>query len=117
LWAARFFKTRSLASKAVSGGHVHLNGQRVKAARQILVGDTLVIRRGEQEFTVHVLALSAKRGPAVVARTLYEETEASIAARAAGREERLLIRSPAARSQGRPDKRDRRKIRKFLRKD
>ncbi len=117
LWAARFFKTRSLAAKAVSGGHVHLNGSRVKPARPVQPGDRLVIRRGELEFTVIVLELSGKRGPAAVARTLYEETPESIAGREAGREERRLIRSPASRPQGRPDKRDRRKIRKFLRKD
>jgi len=117
LWAARFFKTRSLAAKAVSGGHVHLNGSRVKAARPVQPDDVVVIRRGEVEFTVVILALSGKRGPATVARTLYEETEASISARETAREDRRLIRSPASRPQGRPDKRDRRKIRKFLRKD
>jgi ribosome-associated heat shock protein Hsp15 len=117
LWAARFFKTRSLAAKAVSGGHVHLNESRVKAARPVHLNDILVIRRGEVEFTVVILKLSGKRGPATVARTLYEETEASINAREVAREERRLIHSPAARPQGRPDKRNRRKIRKFLRKD
>ncbi len=116
LWAARFFKTRSLAAKAVSGGHVHLNAARVKPARHLQVGDTLVIRRGEQEFTVVVLELSSRRGPAVRARTLYEETEESIAARERAREERKLIRAPAIRPPKRPDKRDRRKIREFLRK-
>ena len=117
LWAARFFKTRSLATKAVSGGHVHLNGSRVKAARSVQQGDSLVIRRGELEFTVVVQEISGKRGPATVARTLYAETETSITAREEGRKERRLIHSPAARPQGRPGKRDRRKIRKFLRKD
>lgn len=117
LWAARFFKTRSLAAKAVSGGHVHLNGSRVKAARPVQPDDVVVIRRGEVEFTVVVLELSGKRGPATVARTLYEETEGSISARETAREDRRLIRSSSARPQGRPDKRDRRKIRKFLRKD
>jgi len=117
LWAARFFKTRSLAAKAVSGGHVHLNGSRVKAARPVHLNDIVFIRRGQEEFTVVLLKLSGKRGPATVARTLYEETEASINAREVAREERRLIRSPAARPQGRPDKRNRRKIRKFLRKD
>lgn len=116
LWAARFFKTRSLAAKAVSGGHVHLNGNRVKPARPVQVGDELVIRRGEVEFTVQILALSDRRGPAKIARTLYEESAESIAAREAAREERRLIRAAAPRPQGRPDKRDRRRIRKFLRK-
>ncbi len=117
LWAARFFKTRSLAARAVSGGHVHLNGGRVKPARPLQVGDTLVIRRGAQEFTVVVRELSSRRGPAVRARTLYEETEKSVAARERAREERRIIGAPAVRPQGRPDKRDRRKIRQFIRKD
>ncbi len=117
LWAARFFKTRSLASKAVSGGHVHLNSSRIKPSRPVSVGDRLQIRRGLEEFTVEVLALSGRRGPAAVARTLYEESEQSVTQRQAAREERRLIRAPASRPQGRPDKRDRRKIREFLRKD
>lgn len=117
LWAARFFKTRSLAAKAVSGGHVHLNGSRVKPARGLAVGDSLVIRRGHLEFTVKVVALSDRRGPATVARTLYEETQESINRREAEREERRLIKAPASKPSSRPDKRDRRRIRKFLRKD
>ncbi len=116
LWAARFFKTRSLAAKAVSGGHVRLNGNRIKPARAVLGGDTLYIRRGELEFTVLVLAVSSRRGPAVIARTLYEETQKSIIDREESREERKLFRIPAARPERRPDKRDRRKIREFLRK-
>ena len=117
LWAARFFKTRSLASKAVSGGHVHLNGGRVKPSRTVQVGDRLQIRRGVEEFTVDILALSSRRGPAVVARTLYAESEESISLREQAREQRRLVRAPASRPEGRPDKRDRRKIREFLRKD
>ena len=117
LWAARFFKTRSLASRAVTGGHVHVNGARVKAARPVQSGDRLLIRRGEMEFTVIVQGLSEKRGPAPVARKLYAETAESIAAREAARDERRLIRAAAARPDRRPDKRQRRKIRKFLRKD
>jgi len=117
LWAARFFKTRSLATKAVLGGHVHVNGSRVKAARPVKEGDCLLIRRGEQEFTVNVLGISSKRGPAKIAVTLYEETGESITARESARLERRHIFGSAARPKGRPDKRDRRKIRKFLRKD
>ncbi len=117
LWAARFFKTRSLAARAVTGGHVHINGARVKAARPVQPGDRVHIRRGEEEFTVTVQALSGKRGPAKVAVTLYEETEESIAAREIAREERRLIRARAAHPDRRPDKRQRRQIRKFLRKD
>ena len=117
LWAARFFKTRSLASRAVAGGHVQLNGGRIKPARPVQEGDRLQVRRGEEEFTVDILGLSSRRGPATVARTLYRETEESVIRREAAREQRRLLNIPAARPQGRPDKRDRRKIRKFLRKD
>jgi len=117
LWASRFFKTRSLAGKAVSGGHVRLNGHRIKPAKVVQSGDMLHIRRGEVEFTILVLKTVSKRGPATVALTLYEETGESIMNREKSREERRLIRTPAARPVGRPDKRDRRKIREFLRKD
>ena len=117
LWAARFFKTRSLASKAVSGGHVHLNGQRVKPSRLVQGGEQLRIKRGTEEYTVNILALSDRRGPAKVAVTLYEETEESQAQREEAREQRRLIKAPALRPEGRPDKHARRKIRQFLRKD
>ena len=117
LWAARFFKTRSLAARAVAGGHVHVNGGRVKPARAVRPGDILEITRGPEQFTVTILELAERRGPARVARTLYEESEQSILARMAAREERRLIRTPAIRPEGRPDKRDRRRIREFLRKD
>ncbi len=117
LWAARFFKTRGLASKAVSGGHVHLNGGRIKPSRPLQPGDTLRIKRGQEEFVVDVLALSSRRGPAKIARTLYEETPESLTLREEAREQRRLIRAPASKPERRPDKRDRRKIRKFLRKD
>jgi ribosome-associated heat shock protein Hsp15 len=112
LWAARFFKTRSLAQQAIAGGHVHVNGQRVKAARAIRPGDRLEITRGEERFEIHVLALAARRGSATVARGLYEETDASAAARAAAQQLRRDIagsRPPAAR----PDKRDRRRLIRF----
>ncbi|MEN8141665.1 MAG: RNA-binding S4 domain-containing protein [Thermodesulfobacteriota bacterium] len=116
LWAARFFKTRSLAAKQVSGGKVHIHGQRVKPARGVVVGDEIRINRFGEEFTVTVLALADKRGPASVARTLYEESPESQAAREAGREERRLQRlaAPPAPDK-RPGKRDRRRIRKFVR--
>jgi ribosome-associated heat shock protein Hsp15 len=117
LWVARFFKTRSLASKAVSGGHVHLNGKRVKPSRIVQGGELLRVKRGTEEYIVRILALSSRRGPAKVAQTLYEETEESQAQREKAREERRLVKAPASRPEGRPDKRDRRKIIKFLRKD
>lgn len=117
LWAARFFKTRSMASKAVSGGHVHLNSSRVKPARTVAVGDQLRIVRNETEFIVTIQALSGKRGPASVARTLYEESEESVAAREMKGEERRLQRMgrdvPPPK---RPGKRDRRLIRSFIKK-
>ena len=78
LWAARFFKTRSLATEAVSGGKVHVNDARVKPARAVQIGDTLDIRRGPYTATVVVKALSERRGPASQAVTLYEETQDSI---------------------------------------
>jgi len=117
LWAARFFKTRGLASRAVSGGHVQLNGGRIKPSRPVQIGDRLRVKRGVEVFTVDILALSSRRGPAAVARTLYEETEESRVLREAEREQRRLVRAPASRPERRPDKRDRRKIRQFLRKE
>ncbi len=96
LWAARFFKTRSLASQAVSGGHVDVNGSRVKPARAVQAGDLLAIRRDQIQWTVQVLAVSDRRGPATVARTLYAETEASIAKRERQQEERRAWGSRAA---------------------
>lgn len=116
LWAARFFKTRSLASKAVNGGHIHLNGQRVKPARVVQTGDQLVIRKGVLTFAVTILELRDRRGPASVAQQLYEESPDSIAKREQVREERKLIRAPATKPDRRPDKRNRRKIREFLKK-
>jgi ribosome-associated heat shock protein Hsp15 len=113
LWAARFFKTRSLASRAVTGGKVHLNHERIKPSRAISVGDCLEIRRLEDVFVVEVRTLSDKRGPARVAQTLYEETAESIAAREQQREQRLLIRQASPAPRGRPDKRARRQIHRF----
>lgn len=114
LWAARFFKTRGLAQEAIAGGHVHLNGQRTKAARPVRPGDRLEITRGEERFEIRIVALAERRGPAAVARGLYEESEASIAARAAVQQTRRDLagtRPPAAR----PDKRDRRRLISFTR--
>jgi len=118
LWAARFFKTRSMAAQAVSGGKVHVNGARIKPARMVQPGEELRIRRGEIEFTVIVQAVSDKRRPAKEAQQLYEETEASVRQRDTVREQKRL--EAADRMYGpmkRPDKRERRKIRKFTRKD
>ncbi len=117
LWAARFFKTRSLAAKAVGGGHITLNGHKIKPARTVQVGDQLVIRQGVFEFTVSVLGLSEQRGPAVRARMLYEETEASLNKREQMRAERQAMNQQGSRPEHRPDKHERRKIRQFLKKE
>ena len=117
LWAARFFKTRSLAAQAVSGGKVHLNSQRAKPARELRIGDELSIRRGEYEWVVVVRGLSAKRGPAKVAVHLYEETEESIQNRQTMAVQIEALRLSQPYSKGRPSKRDRRQINRFKRSD
>ncbi|MCC6208815.1 MAG: RNA-binding protein [Gammaproteobacteria bacterium] len=108
LWAARFFKTRSIASTAVNGGKVHVNGQRAKPSRMLRQGDTLVITREEIEYTVTVLGLSERRGPAPEAQRLYQETEDSITRRALAASQRRLTAGSAPAPQRRPNKRDRR---------
>jgi ribosome-associated heat shock protein Hsp15 len=113
LWASRFFKTRTLASEAVDGGKVHLNGERVKAGRALKPGDRLEIRRGPEVFEVLVLALLEHRGPAAVAQTLYEESEASRTRREALAEQQRLLAASLPRTTGRPDKRSRRRIIRF----
>ena len=118
LWAARFFKTRSMAAQAVSGGKVHVNGARVKPARAVLVGDEFRIRRGEVEFIVIVQGISGKRRPAKEAQLLYEETDASILQREEMRHKKRM--DAAGKMYGpmkRPDKKARRQIRSFTRKD
>ena len=99
LWAARFFKTRSIAKTAIEGGKVHLDGQRVKVSREISVGETLVIKQGWDEKEIVVRSLSAQRGPAPAARELYEETAASIEKREREAQARncLLYTSPSPR--------------------
>ncbi len=113
LWAARFFKTRSLAAQAVDGGKVKLNGQRVKPAKELHAGDALDIHIGDYAWQITVRALSAKRGPAEVARKLYEETEESQALRQAQVATRRVENEPAAQIHGRPTKRDRRMLKRF----
>jgi ribosome-associated heat shock protein Hsp15 len=110
LWAARFFKTRSLAADAVEGGKVHWNGARTKPSHALRPGDELKIRRGPYESVVVVRALSEQRGPAEKARTLYEETEESKKTRDALSARLRLERGPAFESEGRPSKKDRRDI-------
>lgn len=113
LWAARFFKTRSLAKQAIEGGKVDLNGNGCKPSKAVHVNDRLVVGRGEERFEVVVLALSERRGPASLAQTLYRETEASLAAREAARAQRKLGATGLLRPPTRPDKQARRLIRKF----
>jgi ribosome-associated heat shock protein Hsp15 len=113
LWAARFFKTRSVAREAVSGGKVHLNGNRAKPGRTLNIGDVLRIQRGDDEYIINILELGQRRGPAVVARTLYEETEDSLLKREKLTEQRKLEHEQHATRERRPDKRQRRKLVRF----
>jgi ribosome-associated heat shock protein Hsp15 len=110
LWAARFFKTRSLAQQAVAGGRVQLNGDRTKPAHEVKTGDMVVVRVGDWRWEVKVKALSDKRGPAEEARKLYDETEASRAERERRGDLRRWGTEPAATLKGRPTKRDRRRL-------
>jgi ribosome-associated heat shock protein Hsp15 len=110
LWAARFFKTRSLAQQAVAGGRVQLNGERTKRAHEIRVGDSVDVRVGDWRWQVVVKALSERRGPAEEARRLYEETAQSRAERERRQDLRRWGAEPAAALKGRPTKRDRRRL-------
>ncbi|HVL36570.1 MAG TPA: RNA-binding S4 domain-containing protein [Burkholderiales bacterium] len=110
LWAARFFKTRSLAQKAIEAGQVRLRGERVKPAHELKAGDELFLRKSELEWTVLVRRLSERRGPAAEAATLYEETAASRAERERRLGERRWNAEPGAAIKGRPTKRDRRRL-------
>jgi ribosome-associated heat shock protein Hsp15 len=110
LWAARFFKTRTLATDAVDAGKVRLNDDRVKPARTVKIGDTLDIDNGATEWEVLVRGLSDVRGSAPVAQALYEETSASIAKRLEETEKRKFFREPGSTIKGRPTKRDRRQL-------
>lgn len=116
LWAARVFKTRSLAAEAVEGGKVHLNGARTKPGKTIRIGDEIRIRRGPYEWVVIVRDLSLRRGPARVAQLLYEETEESKLNRERlAQELRVQARGPEPR--GRPTKKARRELERFKRGD
>jgi len=111
LWCARFFKTRSVAQEAVEGGHVQVNGERVKASRPVKVGDRLLVTRGQERYEVDVLSIPLRRGPATEARQHYRETTESEAARAHVRE---LNRLSGPVSTGRPDKRERRDLMRIV---
>jgi ribosome-associated heat shock protein Hsp15 len=110
LWAARFYKTRGLASEAIAGGKVQVNGDRAKRARLLQVGDEIRVRQGPYEHSVVVRALSDRRGPAAQAAGLYEETAESRAAREAMAAQLKTLNAAFDREQGRPTKKDRREI-------
>jgi ribosome-associated heat shock protein Hsp15 len=111
LWAARFYKTRAIAAEEIARGRVSVNGQPAKASRELRPGDRIVLRQGPVERTIELLTLSHVRGPAPVAQTLYAETPESIAARLQAAEARRQGVEPAAAiEQGRPTKRDRRRL-------
>jgi ribosome-associated heat shock protein Hsp15 len=110
LWAARFYKTRGLASEAIAGGKVQVNGDRAKRARALQVGDELRIRLGPYEHHVVVRALSGRRGPAAEAAGLYEETAASRAARETLALQLKTVHSAFVPDKGRPTKKDRREL-------
>jgi ribosome-associated heat shock protein Hsp15 len=113
LWAARFFKTRSLASRACELGRVESNGQQAKAAREVRLGDLLQVKTEGGDFQVEVVLLSEMRGPAAVAQTLYRETEASRELRLKLIEERKAMPHFEAAREGKPSKRDRRRLDRF----
>jgi ribosome-associated heat shock protein Hsp15 len=114
LWAARFFKTRSLAKQAIEGGKVHCDGQRVKASKDIVVSTKLTIRHGWDEKTVAIIALSDKRRGAPEAAMLYEETTDSIEKRAKNEIQRKLLKSASGlQTDNRPTKKQRRQIHQF----
>jgi len=117
LWAARFFKTRALATEAVNGGKVHRAGQRVKPSQAIQVGDALDITRGPYSYSIQVDGLMKQRGPASVATTLYTESDESIAAREVLAEQFRIHAAQTPSPRHRPDKRSRRRIIRFTRKE
>lgn len=113
MWAARFFKTRSLATDAVDAGKVKVNGDKVKPARTVRIGDKLDIDNGSDRWEIDVMNLSDVRQAAPIARNLYEETDESVERRANVAENRRMFREPTADFKGRPTKRDRRQLGKF----
>jgi ribosome-associated heat shock protein Hsp15 len=117
LWAARFFKTRSLAADAVTGGKIDVNGARAKPSRIMRLGDKLNIRRGPYEWTIVVKGLAKLRGPASEAQLLYEETEESIRRRELTSAQLKLERPPEFHSPGRPSKKDRRAVLRFTKRN
>jgi ribosome-associated heat shock protein Hsp15 len=117
LWAARFYKTRSLAAEAIAGGKVQVNGERIKRAKPLRVGDEVRIRQGPYEHLVVVRELSSRRGPPAQASQLYEERPESRAAREALALQLKAMHSAFVPEKGRPTKKDRREIEKFRRRE
>jgi ribosome-associated heat shock protein Hsp15 len=115
LWCARFYKTRSLATEAVNGGRVKVNGERVKPAHDLRVGDRLTLSFNDEPMEIGVLAFPARRGPASEARACYEETPESTARRTVLREQQRLAAIARPRPDTKPDKRERRQMEKFWR--
>ena len=113
LWAARFFKTRALASAAIAGGKVHVNGTRAKPAKQLRIGDALRVRAGPYEWLVTVRELAEHRGPARRAQELYEESAFGRAARERLAEQHKLAPAPAYQGKGRPTKKERREMQRL----
>ena len=113
LWAARFYKTRQLAAEAINGGHIHLNGQRIKPSRVVQVADKLTVHKTPFAFEITVEGLSIRRGPAKEAQLLYVEDEESIKKREELAEQRKLDAAQFPHSERRPDKRNRRRIIRF----
>jgi len=116
LWAARFFKTRALATAAVNGGKVHARGQGVKPSRAVRIDDCFEVRRGYEIFEIVVTAISERRGSASAAQLMYCETESSVVRRQAEAEKRKLAMMQRPQTSGRPDKKQRRQIRQFIEK-
>ena len=110
LWAARFFKTRSLAAEAIDRGRIKINDERCKTSRQVHLNDLIDIDNGSAEWQVRVLGVSSQRGSATIARQLYAETDESITRREQQAEQRRLYIEPAEALRGRPTKRDRRQL-------
>jgi len=114
LWAARFYRTRSLAAAAIDAGHVHVNGERVKTSRAVHAGERVTVRKGGLAWSIEVLGVAERRGSATDAAKLYVETEASRLAREAEGARRRAAAASDPRFDGRPTKRDRRKLEDFL---
>lgn len=115
LWAARFYKTRSIAKAAIEGGKVHLDGQRVKVSREITIGEHLTVKQGWDEKEVVVKGLSDQRGPAPIAQTLYEETAASVVRREREAQARKAAGGATARPTQKPGKHERKALEKLRR--